>query len=159
MCTHRDGKGVRITPSDSVTVTQTSRAERSKFEYRFGNVDLKQVVPYCVADEPWAFIRTVFFSLLTDNENGIWNDCRKVPDPEPDLELCAVCPALLKFLRYEEIPLDLLRFALGPRTHITAGDNNVSFAEFITKRVFNSVFAYERNGVKYTYTSGADRTF
>jgi hypothetical protein len=113
MCTHRDGKGVRITPSDSVTVTQTSRVERSKFEYRFGNVDLKQVVPYCVADEPWAFIRTVFFSLLTDNENGIWNDCRKVPDPEPDLELCAVCPALLKFLRYEEIPLDLL-WDLGP---------------------------------------------
>lgn len=117
------------------------------------------------AQEPWAFVRAVTFRL--DVKYNIhagpfqqsFTLSFETANSPALLEIYAICPALPKFLRHEGIPLDLLRFALGPQNIRAGQDHNVSYPEAITKRVFNSGFVYERSYGDYAFTQGAGRTF
>ncbi|OAL46528.1 hypothetical protein IQ07DRAFT_634766 [Pyrenochaeta sp. DS3sAY3a] len=127
---------------------------------KFENVSLKTAVsPLRGRTEPWAFVADLDFDINLDPlTTGDDSTTLNLPK-SASIELYAICPVLPKFLRYEGIPVSLLRFALSPTNIRSRGDENEPYLEAITKRVFNSGFIYERKFGQYMYTSGAGRRF
>lgn len=127
---------------------------------KFENVALKRVVsPHRGSTEPWAFVADLSFDISLDPlTTGDDSTTLNLPK-SASIELYAICPVLPQFLRYEGIPVSLLRFALSPTNIRSRGDEDLPYLEAITKRVFNSGFIYERKTGYYKYTSGAGRRF
>ncbi|KAJ6262448.1 hypothetical protein Dda_3256 [Drechslerella dactyloides] len=131
-----------------------------RYTFEFSNLNLKQMVsPYRARGEPWAFVGRISFELIIlspsyDQTFLILDSGAMYP-----IELYAICPAMPNFLKFEGIPINLLRFALGPQNKRAGNDGDTPYLTAITNRVFNSGFRYERNGGWYAYTSGAGSTF
>ncbi|KAF2024803.1 hypothetical protein EK21DRAFT_93796 [Setomelanomma holmii] len=149
----------------------------------FTNVSLKHFAtsgPVRAADEPWAFVLTLGFHFVLkpfsrsdfavneeilvdgkpwDGNEGLEQGDFTLHDYPIPIELYAICPALPRFLRLEGVPINLLRFALGPKNGKILPDMNQPYLTAVTNRVFDSGFVYERNHGSYAYTSGAGRPF
>ncbi|KAF3919328.1 hypothetical protein ABW21_db0202196 [Orbilia brochopaga] len=128
------------------------------------SANLKQLVsPSRALGEPYAFVGRLSFELMVvPEQREVYPFTPFIDEPEEytvPIEVYAICPSMPNFLKYEGIPINLLRFALGPQNKLAGKDADTPYLTAITKRVFNSGFVYERNGGAYAYTSGAGRTF
>ncbi|KAH7388827.1 hypothetical protein BKA66DRAFT_440484 [Pyrenochaeta sp. MPI-SDFR-AT-0127] len=136
--------------------------------FEFSNVDFKRVYSYRESEEPWAFVGRLRFELTivstpsgkaldgTGYEGRGFNVRNYQVKDQPQVEFYAICPALPKCLRHEGIPIDLLRFALGPQHKRAASEaSDYPYLKAITRRVFESGFIYDRSGGSYSFTAGA----
>ncbi|KAF2128951.1 hypothetical protein P153DRAFT_386151 [Dothidotthia symphoricarpi CBS 119687] len=152
---HRDRR--RIAVATSAAYSTLKGSDENLLSCDFKDIDLKSLVsPSRKAEEPWAFVYNIGFIIKIGGSYQREFDLR---DQLVPIELYAICPALPKFLRYEGIPVDLLRFALGPNNIRSRDDANKPYLEAVTNRVFNSGFVYDRSGGGYAFTSGAGRLF
>ncbi|KAH7398523.1 hypothetical protein BKA66DRAFT_605583 [Pyrenochaeta sp. MPI-SDFR-AT-0127] len=129
--------------------------------FTFENVQLKNTSsPNRPVNEPWAFVGKLRFekTVVSTADSSPFATARDstIEDSILPIELYAISPYLPKHLSYEGVPIDLLRFALGPRNIRAANrDANVSYPAAITARVFDSGFIYERSGGSFAFTPGA----
>jgi len=161
-----DSLGVQSSATSTELIdVETHDLVNPKMTYYFRGVDLKHLVsPERAQDEPWAYFRSIGFNIRrwekVGSKTGYYiSNPGPYNAPHPTIEIYAICPALPRFLRHEGIPRTLLRFALSSLDGSLTIDSRFPYSKAITNRVFNSGFAYERNGGSYAFTDGAGRTF
>jgi hypothetical protein len=154
-----------ITSTTSICGSNFSQQGMSELSLQSSNLDLKSLVSPRKSGEPWAFCRNLSFRLVivstpggdvTEGQNSV-SRAYEIQGVCP-IELYAICPEIPSFLRYEGIPLHLLRFALGPQHQLAAAEpKDWSYLKAITYHVFGSGYIYDRNGGNYSFTAGAGR--
>lgn len=152
--TGKNGLWEDLAETAEVEATFDTR-KRPTLKANFRNVDLKYNVSRRRYDEPWACVTRFKFEITITATPNMQEKMQVtwLVEPQPKVELYAICPALPKFLRYEGVPISLLRFALGPRYGYDP--MNHTYVLEITRRVFHSGFKYERDSGSYSFTGGA----
>jgi hypothetical protein len=161
-----NGQKILIVSTTTTCGSNFSQPGTPELLLQSSNLDLKSSVTQRKSGEPWAFCQSLSFRLtIVSTPDGNVTEGQDLISRTYDtqdkcpIELYAICPEIPSFLRYEGIPLHLLRFALGPQHQLAAVEpKEWSYLKAITFRVFESGFIYDRNGGNYSFTSGAGRT-
>ncbi|KAF2809637.1 uncharacterized protein BDZ99DRAFT_477028 [Mytilinidion resinicola] len=114
-------------------------------------IDLKAgIVPGRPDDHPWACVGTLEVQVLLGTESLMFFTA--------EMESYFTGSRPIKFLAYEGIDINLLRFALGPRNG-KGDDSSLPYDVAVAKRVFDSGYLYNRVDGQPAFTKGAGSAF